>query len=87
MISYFRYLISLSLSLFQSSFNQKSLKIFLFIGHCTEFNEVGGVIQDQLLSKCNGVFPKCDDYYFSSDAYKCEVFVSVVRIKVVLNSF
>lgn len=42
----------------------------LILGHCTEFNEVGGVIQDQLFTKCNGVFPKCDDFYFSSEAYK-----------------
>lgn len=42
----------------------------LILGHCTEFNEVGGVIQDQLFTKCNGVFPKCDDFYLSSEAYK-----------------
>lgn len=43
----------------------------LILGHCTEFNEVGGVIQDQLLSPCSNVLPICDDYYWSSEAYKC----------------
>lgn len=40
------------------------------LGHCAEFNIVGGVIQDQHSAKCNKTFPKCDKYYISSDAYK-----------------
>lgn len=51
----------------------------LILGYCTEFNEVGGVIQDQLFRKCNGVFPKCDDYYFSSEAYKYEDCYKIVK--------
>lgn len=33
----------------------------------------GGEIQDHLSAPCNATFPKCDEYYFSSDAYKCKV--------------
>lgn len=58
----------------------------LILGHCTEFNEVGGVIQDQLLSKCNGVFPKCDDYYLSSEAYKYEDCYKIVEAKILITS-
>lgn len=42
----------------------------LILGHCTEFNIVGGVIQDQHSAPCNETFPKCDEFYTSSDAYK-----------------
>lgn len=42
----------------------------MILGHCTEFNIIGGVIQDQHSAKCNETFPKCDEYYISSDAYK-----------------
>eukprot|EP00105_Crassostrea_gigas_P033802 XP_019917950.1 PREDICTED: uncharacterized protein LOC105348391 [Crassostrea gigas] len=38
-------------------------------GHCVEFNLLGGVIQDQLSTPCNDVFPKCDDIYISTAAY------------------
>lgn len=58
----------------------------LILGHCTEFNEVGGVIQDQLLSRCNGVFPRCDDYYLSSKAYKYEDCYKIVEAKQLLTS-
>lgn len=43
----------------------------------------GGVIQDHLSAPCNATFPKCDEYYFSSDAYKypdCYTLVSKSRI-------
>lgn len=42
----------------------------LILGHCAEFNSVGGVIQDHYLVPCNDSFPKCDKYYLSTDAYK-----------------
>nr|XP_034335748.1 uncharacterized protein LOC105348129 [Crassostrea gigas] len=58
----------------------------LILGHCTEFNEVGGVIQDQLFTKCNGVFPKCDDYYLSSEAYKYEDCYKIVEAKKLITS-
>ncbi|XP_052710904.1 uncharacterized protein LOC128185317 [Crassostrea angulata] len=44
----------------------------IILGHCAEFNEVGGVIQDQQLSPCSDVFPKCDHFYWSSEAFKYE---------------
>lgn len=46
-----------------------------FVGHCVEFNQLGGVIQDQLLSPCNDTFPKCDGVYYSTAAYKCNATV------------
>lgn len=58
----------------------------LILGHCTEFNEVGGVIQDQLLSDCNGVFPRCDDYYLSSEAYKYKDCYKLVEAKILITS-
>lgn len=45
-----------------------------FLGHCVEFNTGGGVIQDQMSAPCNSSFPKCDDIYHSTDAYKCNVY-------------
>lgn len=53
------------------------------LGHCTEFNIIGGVIQDQYSAKCNKTFPKCDEHYKSSDAYKyadCYKLVQSARI-------
>lgn len=42
----------------------------LIIGYCTEFNVYGGVIQSHT-SPCNiSGFPKCDQVYYSSDAFK-----------------
>lgn len=58
----------------------------LILGHCTEFNEVGGVIQDQLLSQCNGVFPRCDFYYLSSEAYKYKDCFKLVEAKILITS-
>lgn len=48
-------------------------KFLLFLGHCVEFNVRGGVIQDQKSAPCNRKFPKCDRYYYSTNAYKCKV--------------
>lgn len=42
----------------------------IIFGHCVEFNVLGGVIQDQLSAPCNATFPKCAEYYLSSDIYK-----------------
>lgn len=44
---------------------------FSLLGHCTEFNVVGGIIQSHSTVSCNKTFPKCDKVYKSSDAYKC----------------
>lgn len=40
------------------------------MGHCTEFNEVGRIIQIHDTAQCEKVFPNCDDAYSSVDAYK-----------------
>lgn len=42
----------------------------IIFGHCVEFNVLGGVIQDQLSTPCNATFPKCAEYYLSSDIYQ-----------------
>nr|XP_022293622.1 uncharacterized protein LOC111104129 isoform X2 [Crassostrea virginica]XP_022293623.1 uncharacterized protein LOC111104129 isoform X2 [Crassostrea virginica]XP_022293624.1 uncharacterized protein LOC111104129 isoform X2 [Crassostrea virginica]XP_022293625.1 uncharacterized protein LOC111104129 isoform X2 [Crassostrea virginica] len=43
----------------------------IILGHCTEFNDKGGIIQMQRRSPCNNSgFPKCEIFYKSSDAYK-----------------
>lgn len=42
----------------------------MIFGHCVEFNLLGGVIQDQMSSPCNNIFPKCDAIFRSTDAYK-----------------
>lgn len=47
--------------------------VFSVLGNCVEFNEQGGVIQDQISAPCNETFPKCDDIYLSSTAYKCKI--------------
>lgn len=44
--------------------------MYEFSGHCVEFNLHGGVIQDQMTSPCNKIFPKCDAIFNSTDAYK-----------------
>lgn len=49
------------------------VKFVRFVGHCVEFNLLGGVIQDQRSSRCNDTFPKCDSFYDSTTAYKCNV--------------
>lgn len=51
----------------------------IIFGHCVEFNARGGVIQDQKSAPCNEKFPKCDIFYYSTDAYKyadCYMLVS-----------
>lgn len=51
--------------------NSIFINAFDIIGHCTEFNEVGRVIQIHNTAPCEEVFPNCDDAYRSVDAYKC----------------
>nr|XP_034331631.1 uncharacterized protein LOC117690906 isoform X2 [Crassostrea gigas] len=48
----------------------------------------GGVIQDHLSAPCNATFPKCDEYYFSSDAYKYpDCYTLVSKSKKISKSF
>lgn len=57
-----------------NAFRNKSLEVCeaakTIFGYCAEYNELGMVIQNHYSAKCNQVFPKCDDSYRSSDAYK-----------------
>lgn len=56
--------------------------------HCVEFNVRGGVIQDHLSAPCSATFPKCDEYYFSSDAYKYpDCYTLVSKSKKIWKSF
>lgn len=52
-----------------------------FSGHCVEFNLLGGVIQDQMSSPCNSIFPKCDAIFRSTDAYKCNTLYHIKLTK------
>lgn len=40
-------------------------------GLCTEYNEVGGLIQPQRTSKCSESLT-CDKIYKSTQSYKCK---------------
>lgn len=54
----------------------------IIFGHCVEFNGRGGIIQDQRSARCNQTFPKCDNIYQSSDAFKypdCYKLVSISK--------
>lgn len=42
----------------------------LIFGFCAEFNVDSGAIQIHRSAQCNRAFPKCDDIYVSSNAYK-----------------
>lgn len=42
----------------------------IIFGNCVEFNVRGGVIQDHLSVPCDATFPKCADFYRSSEVYK-----------------
>lgn len=58
----------------------------LILGHCAEFNEVGGVIQDQFISPCSETFPKCDHFYWSTEAYKYEDCYKLVEAKKIITT-
>lgn len=58
----------------------------LILGHCAEFNEVGGVIQDQFISPCSETFPKCDHFYWSTEAYNYEDCYKLVEAKTIINT-
>lgn len=55
---------------FRNKFVEVCAPTRIIFGHCVEFNTGGGVIQDQMSAPCNSSFPKCDDIYHSTDAYK-----------------
>lgn len=47
---------------------------FSFTGYCTEYNEVGSVIQAHHNLKCTDVTPPCASSYLSTEAYLCKIF-------------
>lgn len=55
---------------FRNKFVEVCAPTRIIFGHCVEFNTGGGVIQDQMSAPCNSSFPKCDNIYHSTDAYK-----------------
>lgn len=42
-------------------------------GYCTEYNEVGAVIQAHHNLKCENVKPPCFSSYISTEAYHCKI--------------
>lgn len=47
--------------------------LHFLLGHCTEFNVDGGVIQIHSPTPCGKEkFPSCSETYKSSEAYKCK---------------
>lgn len=43
-------------------------------GYCTEYNEIGTVIQAHRNLKCENVKPPCDSSYLSTEAYCRKIF-------------
>lgn len=64
-------ILNLLLIIKQGVGNSILINAFNIEGHCTEFNEVGRIIQIHNTAECEKVFPNCDDAYSSVDAYKC----------------
>ena len=62
-------------------FDEFSIEIrkrLLIVGFCTEFNIFGGIIQLHKDAPCfKNAFPKCADHYYSSQAYKCKIFLII----------
>lgn len=46
--------------------------VLLPVGHCTEYNEVGRVIQENYKANCTTHDPPCPLIYNSAEAYKCK---------------
>lgn len=48
--------------------------VLLPVGHCTEYNEIGRVIQENYMYKANCTThdPPCPLIYNSAEAYKCK---------------
>lgn len=59
-ILFFNLKVIIRISFFMNTFNISE--------YCTEFNELGGVIQNHYPVPCE----KCNGSYYSSDAYKCK---------------
>lgn len=52
---------------------KKHCNYFKFVtGYCTEYNEVGTVIQEHYNRKCADVSPPCASTYLSTESYHCK---------------
>lgn len=51
----------------------------IIFGYCTEFNELGRLIQNHYPVPCEKVSPKCRNSYYSSDAYKYQGCYELVK--------
>lgn len=47
---------------------------YSFTGYCTEYNEVGSVVQAHHNLKCIDVTPPCAASYLSTETYLCKIF-------------
>lgn len=65
-------------AIFLEDKNQTSLKTlykysnYSVSGYCTEYNEVGTVIQEHYNRKCADVTPPCASTYLSTESYLCK---------------
>lgn len=55
------------------SFKKNGFNYISVTGYCTEYNEIGAVIQAHHNLKCKNVKPPCDSSYLSTEAYHCEI--------------
>lgn len=55
-------------------------------GYCTEYNEVGTVIQEHYNRKCTNVTPPCASTYLSTDSYLYKGCNEVVKNKILKSS-
>lgn len=46
--------------------------VLLLVGHCTEYNIMGRVIQENYKAECTKYDPPCPPIYNSAEAYKCK---------------
>lgn len=50
----------------------KNIVTMFVSGYCTEYNEVGTVIQEHYNRKCADVTPPCASTYLSTESYLCK---------------
>lgn len=74
---------------FRNKFLEVCVAEKIMLGYCAEFNEGGKIIQNHQSAPCKKVFPKCDPFYRSSDAYKypdCFKLVNKTQVSTDLES-
>lgn len=65
----------------ENAFIEVCAPVYRIHGYCTEYNEVGTVIQAHHNLKCETVKPPCDSSYLSTDAYRYKGCYDIVRNK------